>query len=223
MTIIQQTLDFLSRLSENNYREWFMDNKEEYNYLRDSFADYVAELISNISLFDKSVVGLQPKDAIFRIYRDIRFSNDKTPYKTHFGAYMAKGGRKSTQGGYYLHIDPAGSFLSGGIWTPTPEMLKRLRAHVYDNFHEFSEVIDSPEIGKFKLYDTDMLKKLPPGFPSLKDAEEDIKYYMRLKHYIASSDITPKMIGSDNFTDECIKVFKAYYPLNSFLNEVATS
>ena len=111
---MKNLIQFLSELKENNYKEWFWDHKQEFDLLRDNFTMDVAEIISAISIFDNTVKGLQPKDAIFRIYRDIRFSLDKTPYKTHFGAYIARGGRKGVLGGYYLHIEPSNSFISVG-------------------------------------------------------------------------------------------------------------
>ncbi len=126
-----QILQFLTELRENNYREWFQDNKKRYDALKDGFTEEVQQLINRIGLFDPEIIGLEAKDCLFRIYRDIRFSPDKTPYKTHFGAYIARGGRSSERGGYYLHLEPGNSMLSGGVWMPPTPLLKKLRQEFF--------------------------------------------------------------------------------------------
>ena len=102
----EQIIEFLTELRSHNNREWFQDNKNRYDALRKVFIDEVQDLIGRISLFDPEVAGLEAKDCLFRIYRDIRFSPDKTPYKCHFAAYISQGGRASERGGYYIHLEP---------------------------------------------------------------------------------------------------------------------
>ena len=102
-----EIMQFLTELKQNNNREWFQANKNRYDSLRKGFIDEVQQLIDRIALFDPEIAGLEAKDCLFRIYRDIRFSPDKTPYKIHFAAYMAScGGRGSERGGYYIHLEP---------------------------------------------------------------------------------------------------------------------
>ena len=140
----EQILSFLRALSANNYREWFQAHKEEYDRLRQAFTDEVQQLINRIALFDPEVAGLEAKNCLYRIYRDIRFSPDKTPYKNHFAAYIALGGRGSLRGGYYLHIEPERCMLSGGVWCPAPPLLKQLRRDIYDHIEEFTEILENP-------------------------------------------------------------------------------
>ena len=124
----KELFQFISELRLHNNREWFQANKPRYDLLHRQFIEVVQELINRMTLFEPELAGLTPKDCIFRIYRDIRFSPDKTPYKTHFGAYIAAyGGRKSEYAGYYLHLEPGASMLAGGVWCPPPALLKLFR------------------------------------------------------------------------------------------------
>lgn len=125
---MKEILDYLSRLRENNNREWFQAHKEEYDRLRPLFVEKIQELIQQISQFDEDIVGLEAKNCMYRIYRDIRFSPDKTPYKSYMSAYMAKGGRKSLRAGYYFHFEPGNCLLSGGVWCPEPKLPSTMRS-----------------------------------------------------------------------------------------------
>ena len=137
----EDIINFLKELNENNDREWFAQNKSRYEKVKSKFEEISRLLISEISIFDNDIKNVDVKDCVFRIYRDIRFSTDKTPYKTHFGVYIASaGGRKSQRGGYYLHLDPAGSFIAVGVWCPPPNILKALRQSVCDNIDELNEI-----------------------------------------------------------------------------------
>ena len=133
-----EIIQFLTELRQNNNREWFQANKSRYDSLRKGFIDEVQQLIDRIALFDPEIAGLEAKDCLFRIYRDIRFSPDKTPYKIHFAAYMAScGGRGSERAGYYIHLEPGGCLLSGGVWCPPPALLKALRKDIYENIEDY--------------------------------------------------------------------------------------
>ena len=114
---MDQILPFLKDLTDNNDRDWFKAHKKDYDLARKAFVDLVDKVIVGLSSFEPQVVGLTSKASVFRIYRDVRFSNDKRPYKTHFGAFLADGGRKSTKAGYYFHIAPGECFLGGGLQT----------------------------------------------------------------------------------------------------------
>jgi uncharacterized protein (TIGR02453 family) len=117
--ISKETLLFLKGLEDNNDRDWLQANKKEFENAKANFAGFVGEMITGISRFDQDISGLAPDACIFRIYRDIRFSKDKSPYKTHFGAYISPGGRKINSPGYYIHIQPGGqSFLAAGKHMP---------------------------------------------------------------------------------------------------------
>ena len=217
MSLPKDILQFLIELSHNNNREWFHENKARYDSLRIGFEEMVGTLIEEIVKFDEDLKFLSAKECTFRIYRDIRFSPNKIPYKTHFGAYMAaNGGRKSERGGYYVHLEPNASFLSVGVWMPMPNVLKALRQSVYDNIEELNEIRESSEFSHYfnDFYDDDALKKIPTGFP--KDfPEADL---LKLKHYLVNYKLSNKFLSSENFIANVLTVFKAGYPFNRFFN-----
>ena len=136
---------FLKELRENNNREWFNAHKEWYLTVKAEHENFINRVISALAVAEPDVDGLTAKDCIFRIYRDVRFSPNKDPYKTHIGAYMVKGGKQSPRAGYYVHIEPGNCMIGGGIWCPEPSLLKALRKDVYDNIDEFTGIIRDPE------------------------------------------------------------------------------
>lgn len=210
-------VDFLKELNVNNNREWFAENKNRYTDLKLYFEEICKDLILKIAEFDDDIKNVELKDCVFRIYKDVRFSRDKTPYKTHFAIYIASdGGRKSQRGGYYLHIDPAGSFVAVGVWCPPPNILKALRQSVYDNIEELEEIINKDDFknnfGNF--YEEDKLKKVPAGFP--KDFEQ--AELLKLKHYMVDYKLDNEMLGSANIIDKIAEIVKKGYPLNKFMN-----
>ena len=215
---INAAIKFLTDLKINNNREWFNANKERYLVLKVEFEQLTQLLINEIGKFDKSIVGLQSKDCIFRIYRDTRFSYDKTPYKTHFGTYIAaKGGRKSEHAGYYLHIDPDGSFFSVGVWQPNPQLLKLLRVSVFENIDEWNEIITQKHFKQTfddSWYEQDMLKTVPREFPK----DFLYGYFLRLKHYLVSKNFTSADLQSPDFMRIITEIAKVGYPMNRFLN-----
>ena len=217
MSSPKDILQFVSQLKQNNNREWFQANKDWYEQMRAEFEQLVAALIKEISEFDEDMKYLTPKECVFRIYRDIRFSSDKTPYKTHFGAYMASGGgRKSPRGGYYLHLEPGASFASTGVWMPEPNVLKALRQSVYDNIDELNEIRSDKEFSRYykNFYEEDKLKKIPAGFPAdFPDVE-----LLKLKHYLVDYHLEENFLSADDFIPKITAVFKAGYPFNRFLN-----
>ncbi|MDR1097521.1 MAG: DUF2461 domain-containing protein [Tannerella sp.] len=207
---------FLKELQANNNREWFKANKQRYDALYRDFVETVRQLIAGIATFDPEVAGLDAKNCIYRIYRDIRFSPDKTPYKTHFGAYMTGyGGRTSPYGGYYLHIEPGNSLVSGGVWCPEPALLKRLRHDIYDNVEEFTAIIED---GKFrKVYgelEGDVLKRVPDGFPK----DSPCGDLLRHKSFVVSAMKPEQFFCSKDWIDEAVEDFRLLYPFNRFLN-----
>lgn len=214
---IPQVLEFIGELVQNNNREWFAENKDRYDTSRRYFEMISTELIREIVKFDPDLAHVEAKDCIFRIYRDTRFSHDKTPYKNHFGVFIAaNGGRKSVRGGYYLHLEPGKSFVATGVWCPPPPLLKALRQCVYDNFDELNQIISEPEFTKWfrGFYDEDKLKTVPRGFPADFPGAELVK----LKHYMVEYTLPGEILNSSSFVKEVAGIFKAAYPLNKFLN-----
>jgi uncharacterized protein (TIGR02453 family) len=213
---MKEFFKFLKELQANNNREWFKEHKPCYDALYRDFVETVRQLIAKIATFDPEVAGLDAKSCIYRIYRDIRFSHDKTPYKTHFGAYMTGyGGRTSPYGGYYLHIEPGNSLVSGGVWCPTPAMLKRLRQDIYDNADEFTAIIEDEKFKKvYGELEGEVLKRVPDGFP--KDSPRgDL---LRHKNFIVSAVKPEEFFYSKDWMDEVVENFSVLYPFNRFLN-----
>lgn len=217
MTLQQNILEFVQCLKQNNNREWFNENKDWYNKVRTEFEQLTADLIYEISKFDKEVKHLTPKECLFRIYRDVRFSPDKSPYKTHLGAYIAApNGRKSPRGGYYLHLGHDMSFASIGIWCPEPKVLKELRQSVYNNVDELNEIRNKSDFKKYfkNFNDEDKLKTIPKGYP--KDfPEADL---LKLRHFFIDYKLDEKLFESNSFVSDIASIYKAGYPLNQFLN-----
>jgi len=208
-------LKYLQDLSGNNNREWFHKNKSAYKKSLELYSDMVSQIISGIQLFDSNLLNLHPGDAIFRIYRDIRFSNDKTPYKTHFGAYLAKGGRKSPDAAYYFHVEPGGSFMAAGVYMPDKDRLKAIRQEILYKPEEYMDIVNSNiKMGYTQHEHGDKLKKPPKGFP------DDFKYLdqLKFKHYLFAKDYTDADLLSDGFIDRVIADFKGLYPFVNYLN-----
>lgn len=210
-------LQFLNELKTNNNREWFAENKNWYDRVKKDFEQISKDLIVEISKFDEEIKHVEVKDCVFRIYRDTRFSHDKTPYKTHFGVYIATaGGRKSQRAGYYLHLDPAGCFVGTGVWCPQPELLKALRQSVYDNIEELNEIRSNPEFKQrfTSFFEEDKLKTVPRGFPKdFPDAE-----LLKLKHYLVECKLDESLLDADDFVPKVAEIFKPALPFNQFLN-----
>lgn len=209
-------LNFLGKLSMNNNQEWFHANKISYENCRKEFEKITEALITSIRSFDKTVGNPEPKNCIFRIYRDVRFSHDKTPYKTNFGCFIASGGRKSAMAGYYLHLDPDASFLGGGIYLPQPEVLKKLRNGVLQHVGEFKKIIHSKNfIQYFNKIEGEKLKKTPKDFPSdWPDAD-----LLKFKSYTIFHPLTEDILESKDAMNYFVKVFKQMLPFNAFLNK----
>ncbi|MDR1221398.1 MAG: DUF2461 domain-containing protein [Tannerella sp.] len=207
---------FLKELQANNNREWFKANKPRYDALYRDFVEIVRQLIAGIATFDPEVAGLDAKSCIYRIYRDIRFSPDKTPYKTHFGAYMTGyGGRTSPYGGYYLHIEPGNSLVSGGVWCPEPAVLKRLRHDIYDNVEEFTAIIEDKKFRKvYGELEGEVLKRVPDGFPK----DSPCGDLLRHKNFVVSAMKPEQFFCSKDWIDEAVEDFRLLYPFNRFLN-----
>ena len=211
-----KTFSFLKELKKNNNRDWFNDHKADYLAVKDEFESLVEETIGRIGKFDKDIADLSPRDCIFRIYKDIRFAKDKSPYKTHMGAWMVKDGKKAESGaGYYVHIEPKGSFLAGGAHMPDSVWLKALRNHVYKNWKEFEKIRRNGRFKKiFEEMEGEKLKRLPSGF----DPDHPAAEMLKLKSYVVVHRFNETTALSNSFGKYCGDVFRVLHPLNRFLN-----
>lgn len=213
------TLQFLKQLAKNNNKEWFDANRKKYEAAKEDFTASLQTILSGFSTIDITLVSLAPKDCLFRINRDIRFSKDKSPYKTNFGAYINAGGKKSNTGGYYLHLQPGNSFAGGGIYQPDADMLKKVRQEIDYNFDEFKSIITTK---KFKAVYTKgissdsewSLSRPPKGYDETNPAIEFIK----LKSVVATAPLSDELLTDKKFEATVIKAFEALHPLITFLN-----
>lgn len=215
---MKKILRFLSALSQNNNREWFEVNKAVYKELQAEFNVFTEHLIEGIASFDTSVQGLTPKDCTYRIYRDVRFSRNKEPYKTHMAAYVCKGGKKSAYAGYYFHLEPqdndllGGSVLAAGLYCPEPPLLKSVRDEIFDNGDAF---VKSMAVAKgFTLDETNKLKNLPKGFPESKYAE-----YLKLKDFTIMQRVSDDFVCQKDLVENCVAAFKKTMKFNQILND----
>ena len=212
----RSTIEFLKKLKKNNNRDWFNQNKDLYNKAKEDFISFVQTLIDQIAAFDKSLKGVEAKNCIFRIYRDVRFSKDKTPYKPNFGASMAQGGRKSMNSGYYIHLEPVSSFLAGGVYMPPTPQLNAIRQEIDYNIDEFKTIINNKKFKKYfeELSDMHKLKMAPKGYPKDHPEIELLKF----KSYIVAHNLEEKEMISEHFLKYCSTVFNTMTPLNKFLD-----
>ena len=214
--IDKSTLDFLADLSQNNNREWFNENKKRYEAARKNYTAFLDELLEEMAAFEPVALDQKGKDLLFRIYRDVRFSHDKRPYKDHFGAYIAEGGRKSIYPGYYLHLAANNSFVAGGLWMPPSDYLKAVRQEIDYNLDEFKSIVEGEDFKKrFGSISGEQLKNIPKGY----DKENPAIEYLRYKSWNAVMPLTDRTVLSSNFRDVVLEAFKAVKPLNDFLME----
>jgi len=217
---LENALGFLSNLNRNNNRDWFNDNKQLYEAAHKQFSEFTGMLLQMIYSFDTEIGLQKPVDCLFRIYRDVRFSKNKLPYKTNFGAYIAKGGRKGRYAGYYFHLEPGASFVGGGIYRPLPEVLKMVRNEIYYHFNEFSLIISASQFKEiFGKVEGERLSLPPKGFPGDFVGIEYLKY----KDYFVSCKLDDNLLTSPRLMMELEKIYKAVKPLNTFLNNAITT
>ena len=210
-------LKFLKDIKKNNDRVWFEKNKSRYLQAKQSFEDFVAALLAEFSKFDSGMAGLDPKKLPFRIYRDVRFSKDKSPYKTNMGAGFSPNGKLVQEPGYYIHIEPGKSFVAGGIYMPDATNLSKIRQEIDYNYDKLKKVINSSSFKKsFDGFDDfDKLKTVPKGYPKDHPQIELLK----LKSFIVSHNFSDKEVMDPKFVKTVAGYAKAIKPLNDFIKE----
>jgi uncharacterized protein (TIGR02453 family) len=217
--IEKTTLDFISGLQNNNERDWFNNNRKLYENAKMNFESFIQALIVNITEFDPILKGLEAKSCIYRINRDTRFSNDKSPYKTNFGAFIVRGGRKNGDkfAGYYIHVEPGKSMIAGGAYMPPSPWLTSIRDKIADQPQVIKEILNDKDFRKyFKELEGDKLKKAPKGYPPDHPEIELLKF----KSYLAVNEISDKQVLDSLYLDFVVKNLFAMKPLNDFLNEI---
>ena len=213
-----ETLQFLTDLKNNNQRDWFYTHKQNYDKVRKNYEEFANVLLENLKLFDHTLRDLEVKQCLFRIYRDVRFSPNKEPYKTHFGVYFSKnGGKNSNFAGYYFHLDPEESFFGGGIYMPLPEYLKTIRKEIYYQIDEFKAIMNATAFKEYYpegIEEIEKLKKVPVGFP-IEFPEIEL---LKNKHFFTSHYFKPQDALKEDFVNFVSIGFKAVKPLVDFIN-----
>ncbi len=207
-------LKFLSELAENNSKEWMDANKKWYLETREGFLEDVEVVLKQLTELEPGLSAIKPKDCVFRQNRDIRFSANKNPYKTNFGAYFSPKGKKSEGPGYYLQIQPGNSFLAGGIWMPMAESLKKIRQEIDYSGAELEQIESDPEFrGFFNGIEGEKLKTSPRDY----DSDHPYIEYLRLKSFTVSHPIADRDVDSGKFIIQAMEGFRKMKPLQDFL------
>jgi uncharacterized protein (TIGR02453 family) len=214
---MESVLKFLKAIKKNNDREWFEKNKSKYLEAKSDFENLVSSLLKEFVSFDSGLGGLDPKKLPFRIYRDVRFSKDKRPYKTNMGAGFSPNGKLVQEPGYYIHVEPGRSFIAGGIYMPDAERLSKIRQEIDYNFDRLKKVITNKKFSS--LYadfdDFDKLKTAPKGYPKDHPQIELLK----LKSFIVSKEFSDTEVLDGKFVKKAADYAKVIKPLNDFIKE----
>jgi len=215
MNIRQSTFDFLNQLQKNNNREWFQANRDRFDAARLQFTDFAEVVLQGLVAMDKRI----PEDipvgkCVYRIYRDIRFSLDKTPYKGYFSAAYSPTGRSTELPGYYIHIQPGQSFVTAGLWHPSKELLAAIRQEIDYNSADFRSIVGAPLFQEStRLDQEDRLKKAPSGYSA---DHPDIEF-LRLKSFTATTSFTDSAMMQEDATENILACFQALQPFQEFL------
>lgn len=217
-TIKKSTLSFLSDLRKNNSKEWFNENRSRYEEAKKNFEDFVQALIDNMTKFDPILKGLEAKNCIFRIYRDTRFSNDKSVYKTNMGGFIVRGGKKNSDRipGYYVHIEPGNSFIAGGAYMPPAPWLGSIREKIDRDGDELVRILADRNFKKyFDGIDAESLKTAPKGYP--KDHRHiDL---LKFKSFTVIRYLKDNEVLREDYFNYVLGGFEAMKPFNDFLLE----
>ncbi|WP_426064262.1 DUF2461 domain-containing protein [Flavobacterium sp. DSP2-3-1] len=219
----KETLQFLDDLKANNNRDWFLENKKRYEAFKKDYQQLVADLLDAMKPLDPSLEMLEVKNCTFRINRDIRFSKDKTPYKSHLGIWLSSGAKGLNRSGYYIHLEKDASFIAGGLYCPESEDLKKMRKEIA-YFHDDLEAILEEknfkrEFGDFDRNEKDTLKNPPRGY----DKEHPAIELLKLKSFESSQKIEFSAAAKKDFVGVMSQKLIALKPLNDFINRALTS
>ena len=215
---MKTSLSFLKDIKKNNNKDWFELHKPMYLKAKAEYEVLIDEVIKGLQKFDKRIsADLKGKDCLFRIYKDVRFSKDKTPYKTNFGASINPGGKKSLVAGYYLHLEPGASFLAGGMYMPEPNMLQAIRQEIDYNAEPLLKILKSASFKKYfkGIAEEGKLVNGPKGF----DKEHPHLELLKNKHFIVMHSLSDKEILDKGFQKMVIDGFKAMYPFLEYLRK----
>ena len=215
--IQRHTFDFLKELVENNNREWFQANKQRYEAARDNVIEFTGEWIKLLHKIDPSIDdALDAKKCVMRIYRDIRFRIDKTPYKNNFGISIPTKGLKAGRAEYYLQISPGNSFIAGGYWMPEKDHLKAIRQEIDYNAGELKRIID--DAGFIELFGEFRKQEQLKSVPREYSAENENIELLKLKSFVAFHQLKDEELLLKDAVVNVATICSKIYPLNVFLN-----
>ncbi len=219
-TSIDFVSDFLKDLAQNNTREWMDEHKKRYKKSKSIFEDYVDELIVAIAVFDERVAVTRAKQSVFRLARDVRFSKDKTPYKTNFSAGISDQGRKSEKAFYYFQFQPEGAFIASGMYMVERDILQKIRQEIDYNGAQLLEILDDPKIkeafGSLQRFEDQRLKTAPRGF----DKEHEYIDLLRNKSFILSKELPAGFFQQQDWVVRLADFYQITKPFNDWLNVV---
>lgn len=216
-------MPFLTELQLNNNKEWFDANRKWYKAASADFTQLVTEMISILSDINPEFIGTTAKDSIYRIFRDLRFSYDKTPYKTHFAANIAQGGKNSPRAGFYIQFEPHNlSMCGGGVWIEDKAILKAIRDELYSVPEDLVEILENKGFRKFYndgLWNYQKLKNVPNGY------DRDFKYadLLKYKHFIVSCSMTDEQVSAKNLYEHIAMAYNAVHPMCRLMNDIIDS
>lgn len=217
--IQNSTMKFLSDLKRNNSREWFVQNRKRYDEAKENYEEFVQSFIDEVAEFDIILKGLEVRNCIYRINRDIRFSADKTLYKSHLGAFVVKGGKKNGDrfAGYYFHVEPGNnSMIAGGSYLPPKPWLTAIREKIDEEGDRFLGILQEREyVRLFGELEGERLKSAPKGYGNSHPLIE----YLKMKSFLAVHMIPDREVTSGNCLEFIVRASEAMKPLNDFLNE----
>ncbi|WP_116789358.1 DUF2461 domain-containing protein [Flavobacterium psychrotrophum] len=221
--ITKDTLQFLEDLKNNNYRDWFQANQDRYELYKTDYRNTVDEFLEVMKPLDDTLEQLEFKDCSYRINRDIRFSKDKTPYKTHMGIWMCEGKKNTNLAGYYVHIENGSAFAGGGLYFPDAADLKKARREIDGFYDELEDILNNPEFvklyGSLEKGENNVLKSAPKDFDKTHPAIELLKF----KSYLATTKISQKELLSKNFVQDTAEKLIVLKPLVEFFNRALTT
>ncbi len=212
-------MPFLAALQQNNNKPWFDQNRDWFKAAQADFSQLITDVIEILSDTEPKIAGLTAKECIYRIYRDLRFSPDKTPYKTNFSANIAPGGKNSPKSGFYVQFEPNNlSMCGGGLWIEDKNILKAVRNELCIVPEDLTEILESEDFKRYfnGLWDYQKLKKLPVGYEISPEHADLLKY----KHFIAINYLTDEQVASPNLYDHIASVHRTLHPMCRLLDSI---
>lgn len=213
---ISDVIGYLELLQQHNDRVWFKANRQLYDEVRIPWERDMARLITLVGRYDDNVRGLDVKGCVYRIYRDIRFSHDKSPYKNYFSGVLGRGGRHTVMSGNYVHFQPGNIMVGGGIWWPEKPILDKLRALIDAEPDEFLQIVENPEFTSRYHWECNTLKSMPHDYPK----DHPLARYIKMKEYIAMMRPELDYFDCDDWVERVADDLRHLMPLHNFLNYV---